>query len=190
MKQGHHLQLTLSLDTQQRVTAVQTWHVKADGVLTPQELNKYPREANAGILEELTLWGVKYKVMMPVLRKPGMNIMTRKYVPKWNRITRPNGTTTWVIRMRLTLCGCQDWLAHLYETCAGTAARQSQRLVAPERAARHHEDWVLVTVNVEKAFLQGLTYEEIHEVTGEPRRELYFSAPCRQCSHIEAGTRL
>ena len=40
VKPGHHLQLTFCLDTQQRVTTVQTWHVKADGVLTPQELNK------------------------------------------------------------------------------------------------------------------------------------------------------
>ena len=116
--------------------------------------------------------------------------MTSKYVPKWKMITHPNGTTTWVIRMRLTLRGFQDWFAHLCETYAGTATRQSQRLVASECAARHHDDWVLVTVDVDKAFLQGLTYEEIHEVTGEPRREVYFVPPCGQRSHLEAGTRL
>ena len=70
---------------------MQTWRVKADGVLTPQELAKYPEEAKAGILEELTMWGVKYKVMVPVLRKPGMNVMTIKYVPKWKEIKKPIG---------------------------------------------------------------------------------------------------
>ena len=125
-------------------------------------------------MEELTLWVVNYQVMVPVLRKPGTNIMTNKYVPKWRRITRPNGTTAWIIRMRLTLRGFRDWFAHLYGTYAGTATRQSQRLVASECTARHHEDWILVTVDVEKASLQGLIYDELHEVTGEPRRAVYF----------------
>ena len=101
------------------------------------------------------MWGVKYKVMVPVLRKPGMNIMTSKYVPKWKKVAKPDGTSAWVIRMRLTLRGFQDWFAHLYETYAGTATRQSQRLVASERAARHHEGWIMVTVDVEKVSSKG-----------------------------------
>ena len=28
--------------------------------------------------------------------------------------------------------------------------------------------------DVEKAFLQGVTYEELHELTGEPPRKVYF----------------
>ena len=91
---GNHLQLTFYLDAVEQVTTVQTWHVKADGVLTPQELAKHPEEAKAGILEELTLWGDRYKVMTPVLRERGMNVMTSKYVPKWKKVAKQDGTSS------------------------------------------------------------------------------------------------
>ena len=35
----------------------------------------------------------------------------------------------------------------------------------------------MVTVDIEKAFLQGFTYKEIEEATGEPEREILFSLP-------------
>ena len=57
VENGNHLQLTFFLDNKEQVTSVKTWHVKSDGVLTPQELAKFPEEAKAGILEELTMWG-------------------------------------------------------------------------------------------------------------------------------------
>ena len=50
-------------------------------------------------------------------------------------------------------------------------------LVASECAAHADEQWILVTVDVEKAFLQGLSYEEIHKRTGEPLRQVYFILP-------------
>ena len=107
-----------------------------------------------------------------------MNVVTSRYVPKWKQITDPNTKkTTWLIRMRLTQRGFQDWWAHLYEHYAGTSTRSSQRLVASEVAAHAHEGWIMVSVDIDKAFLQGMSYEEIHRTTGEPRREVFCVLP-------------
>ena len=35
----------------------------------------------------------------------------------------------------------------------------------------------MLSVDIEKAFLQGMTYKEIHEPTGEALRVVHFSLP-------------
>ncbi len=40
-----------------------------------------------------------------------------------------------------------------------------------------HEDWIIVSIDVDKAFLQGLTYDELAKLTGEPRRNVAFTLP-------------
>ena len=62
-----------------------------------------------------------------------------------------------------------------YENYSATASRQSQRIVCSESAC--HPEWLMVTIDIEKAFLQGMTYKEIEETTGEPEREILFSLP-------------
>ena len=57
----------------------------------------------------------------------------------------------------------------------GTAKRSSQRLLASEAAA--HPEWILASLDIDKAFLKGLTYKELAEATGEPERMVYFTLP-------------
>ena len=80
-----------------------------------------------------------------------------------------------LIRCRMALRGFKEWLAHHLETYAGTARRASQRLVASETAC--HPEWISATIDVEKAFLQGLSYQELAEATGEPERNVSFTLP-------------
>eukprot|EP00959_Pyramimonas_sp_CCMP1952_P412067 8634738-Pyramimonas_sp.AAC.1 len=54
------------------------------------------------------------------------------------------------------------------ETFSGTARRQSQRLLASEAAC--HPEWILVSMDFDKAFLKGLIYEELAHATGEGTR--------------------
>ena len=68
--------------------------------------------------------------------------------------------------MILCLRGFQDTEAFDVETYAGTASRRSQRLLASEAAC--HDDWIIASLDVEKAFLKGFTYAELAEATGEP----------------------
>ena len=61
------------------------------------------------------------------------------------------------------------------ETFSGTARRQSQRLLASEAAC--HPEWILASMDIDKAFLKGLTYEELAAATGEATRQVCFTLP-------------
>ena len=77
--------------------------------------------------------------------------------------------------MRLAIRGFEDADAETLETYSATGARLSQKIISSECAC--HDDWVIVSVDIDKAFLQGMTYQEIHELTGEDVRNVHFSLP-------------
>ena len=64
-------------------------------------------------------------------------------------------------------------------TFSGTAKRQSQRTLASESAWRPEwePEWELASLGIDKAFLQGLTYKELAEATGETERLVCFTLP-------------
>ena len=85
--------------------------------------------------------------------------------------------------MRLALRGFKDIQADELEAFAATASRQSQRILCSELACRPH--WKFVSLDVNKAFLQGMTYKEIHDLTGEAEREVHFTLSPRSSSSLE-----
>ena len=90
--------------------------------------------------------------------------------------------------MILTLRGFKDRDAEDLATFAGTSSRLSQRLVVSEAVV---QGWPLATVDVKKAFLKGISYDELGETTQEPKREVNFDLPpdavavLRQCKGYE-----
>ena len=68
-----------------------------------------------------------------------------------------------------------DTEAFSIDTFSGTAKRQSQRLLASEAAC--NPDYMIASLDVDKAFLKGFTYKELAEITGEPLREVNFDLP-------------
>ena len=155
--------------------------------MSPAEIKQYPELAKAAMLEELRTWGERFMVMKIADYYPNLNVMTSRYVITWREV---DGRT--VMRYRLTLRGFQDWYKDDYETYAGTAARMSQRWVSSECAAHQlePEPWIIAIIDIEKAFLQGLSYEEIHARTKEPLREVYFYFATGICRHASEGKRL
>ena len=79
-----------------------------------------------------------------------------------------------VIRCRLTVRGFKDRDAQNLDSNAGTSQRYSQRLVCSEAA---HRGWPICATDISKAFLQGVTYEELSSLTDEPIREVSFYLP-------------
>ena len=144
--------------------------------LEAAEIRANQKLADAAILEELTTWACRFKAVELVARHQGMNIMTSRFVMTWS-----DKDGKWLLRARLTLRGFQDWYRHMHETYSGTASRMSQRIVSSEcschQDGRPEDRWILITVDIEKAFLLGMSYTEIHETTGEPLREVFFSVP-------------
>ena len=51
----------------------------------------------------------------------------------------------------------------------------AQKLLVSECACR--PDFMLCTIDIEKAFLQGMSVEEVSEATGTPQEETYFTLP-------------
>ena len=107
----------------------------------------------------------------------------QRIVAKWKLVQGTDGKMTRIIRMRLVLRGFQDYSAHLRERYSGTASRHSQKLLCSEYACNHHNQFIICTIDVEKAFLQGMTVEEVSRETGETREDTYFT-PDRQRSHL------
>ena len=88
-------------------------------------------------------------------------MMDSRHVFKSKHRKGPDGKTVRIIRCRMALRGFRDMDAGALETFAETAKRASQRILSSEAACR--SDWVYVAVGVERAFLQGMTYEEMQE---------------------------
>ena len=57
---------------------------------------------------------------------------------------------------------------------AGTSSKSSQKVVVSEAVAR---GWEILSADISKAFLQGVTYKELAELTGAQPREINFYQP-------------
>eukprot|EP00959_Pyramimonas_sp_CCMP1952_P040228 840920-Pyramimonas_sp.AAC.1 len=60
-------------------------------------------------------------------------------------------------------------------TFSGKARRSSQRLLARTAACEKH--WVIASLDINMAFLEGLTYQELAEATGEKGLVVCFILP-------------
>ena len=78
------------------------------------------------------------------------------------------------IRARLTVRGFKDSEKGDIDRYAGTSARSSQKVLVSEAVRR---GWDIGTTDISKAFLQGVTYEELAQLTGEKQREVNFYLP-------------
>ena len=142
-------------------------------LVTRDELVKHRTEVMASILLELQTW-LKFQCFKRRPRYGARNIVDCKWVIKWKLEILPDGKTRRVIRARLTLRGFKDQDAANLEKYAGTSERYSQRLLVSEAANRK---WPIVCTDISKAFLQGLTYEELARIIGEPLSDVNFYLP-------------
>ena len=101
--------------------------------------------------------------------------MDSRHVFKWKRRKTADGKTVRIIRRSMALRGIRDMDAGALQTFAGTAKQASHRLPSSEAACK--PDRVYVAVDVEKAFLQGMACEEVHQEVGDAPREVNFTLP-------------
>jgi len=139
--------------------------------LTAEELRKHHEEVAAAILQELLTW----QSFSRKLRKFARNIIDTRWVVKWNWETDPStNAKRRIIRARLCVRGFKDVDAVGLSSYAGTAKRYSQRLLVSEAV---QQGWDICTTDINTALLQGVTYEELAEITGAPMREVNFYLP-------------
>ena len=146
--------------------------------LTREEIIKYAKLVNEAKLEELKRWQ-SLDCFKRMLRKDAKNKVDGTWVLKWKKVRKEvNGKRTWVriIKARLTARGFKD--AQAFEenikTYSGTASKWSQRAVNAHAAQMQY---TLFSMDISAAFLKGMTYKKIAEVTGEPLRTVQFDFP-------------
>ena len=73
--------------------------------------------------------------------------------------------------MRMAQRGFKDVDVESLQVFSGTSSRLSQRIVVSECVVRN---WRMTTLDLKKAFLKGVTYEELADLTGEATRGVNF----------------
>ena len=153
---------------------------RPDAVLTPEEVRTHWPEVVAAMKKELETW-IDLQCICRKPRRQARNIIDVRWVHKRKFDAEVRDATSTgaskvrlVIRARLCLRGFKDVDAQGIEKYAGTASRHTQRVLVSEAVVRQ---WDLVTTDISKAFLQGVTYEELSKLTGEPLREVNFDLP-------------
>ena len=123
--------------------------------------------------KELLTW-VKYECFARLPGHSARNIIDTRWVLKWKWI-KVKGQRVREICARLTVRGFKDVQGQDLSAFAGTASRAAQRLLTSEAVLR---GWDVVSADVPKAFLQGISYVDLAEQSGEPLRGQLHSAAC------------
>jgi len=141
-------------------------------LLTPSEMQSESAKVQEAMHKELLTW-VKYECFTRHPRASARNVIDTRWVLKWKWV-KVNGQKVRVIRARLTVRGFKDVQGQDLSAFAGTASRSAQRLLTSEAVLR---GWDIISADVPKAFLQGISYEDLAAQTGEPLREVSFTVP-------------
>ena len=138
-------------------------------ILSPAELVTHKKDVDAAIVSEYQTW-TKYNCFEAVRREDAPIIIDARLVLKWKYVEGKRK-----IRARLALRGFKEPFREDEQNFAGTAKRLSQRILSSVAAT--HPTWSFGAADVPKAFLQGLTFQELETITGEPRKHIAFTLP-------------
>ena len=163
----------------------QTVVKRDDDILTPTQMKTDWREVQEAMLKELQTWA-QLKCFSRRPRIGAKNVIDVRWVIKykWEVPTTADAMggsghaetqkQTRSIRARLTVRGFKDAEKGDIDRYAGTSSRSAQKMLVSEAV---RQGWPICTLDISKAFLQGVTYEELAKLTGEPQREVNFFLP-------------
>ena len=138
---------------------------RTDDVLTPEEIQEHATAITQAIMDELKIWQ-GFNCFKRRDRAQAPCVIDVRWVFKWKIIKGERK-----IRARLCLRGFKETGADDQSNYAATATRVSQRIVVSECVLR---GWTLASSDVPKAFLQGVSYDELAEATNKPKRDVSF----------------
>ena len=138
---------------------------RSDDLLTADELTRHRQAVTQATLDELKTWqGFRCFRRRP--RSEAPCVIDVRWVYKWKFVKGERR-----IRARLCLRGFKEFGADDQSNFAATASRFSQRAIVSEGVLR---GWCIASSDVPKAFLQGVSYEELAQETGRPLRDVSF----------------
>lgn len=159
--EGEHVEMRF-YENHTRKTIIE----RSDDLLTDQEVRENAQAVFQAMLDELLTWN-SFKCFKRIPKGETKCVIDCKWVLKWKV---KNGERK--IRARLCLRGFKETGADGESNYSATATRLSQRILVSEAALR---GWVLASTDVPKAFLQGVSYQELAETTGKPLRDVSFT---------------
>ena len=136
--------------------------------LTAAEVKANPTLIAEAIRKELGSF-ITHKCFEPIQKGKMKNVLTSRWLFKWKVI---DGVRT--VKARLVVHGFKDHAVSSLITYANTTTRWGQRIVNSVAA---QQGWELLSADVGTAFLQGLTFVQLAELTGEPLREVGLVPP-------------
>eukprot|EP00959_Pyramimonas_sp_CCMP1952_P112986 2361636-Pyramimonas_sp.AAC.1 len=110
--------------------------------------------------------------------------MTSRRVHTWKVVKNERGDMERTTRLRLAPRGCMDLGAFDLETCAEAARQSCQRLLASTAACK--KQWIIASLDINITFLQGLTYQELAEATGDTARVVRSALPPGSASALRS----
>jgi len=153
--------------------------------LTPEDIKQHQTEVESAMFDELKRWH-SLSTFRRFPRSKSQNPIDGTWILKWKSVKGTDAagqeTTKRVVKARLTARGFKDLQAfdEDIDTFAGTASKASQRMVNGF-AAQH--SYTLFSMDISAAFLKGLTFTEIAQLTGQPKRSVQFIPP-KNCIHL------
>ena len=129
--------------------------------LTAAEVKQHRSLVETAIRKELSSF-TEHKCFRPVPKGSIPNVLTSRWLFRWKNV---EGIKT--VKARLVVHGFKDNAASTLPTYANTTSRWGQRLINSIATQRQ---WKLKSADIGTAFLQGLTFAQLAELTGEPLR--------------------
>ncbi len=145
--------------------------------LSKEEIVEHADEVSRAKLEELKRWH-DLGCFQRMKRSKAQNKVDGTWVLKWKKVRTADNEWNKIIKARLTARGFKDMQAFSdkINTYSGTATKWSQRMINAHAA---QNDYVLFSMDISAAFLKGLTFKEIQQLTGEPLRSVQFDFPAQ-----------
>ena len=145
-------------------------------IVTPEEMTQYKDMIDAATVAEYRTLE-KYKCFKRIPKSEAEVLIDARFVAKWKFVDGVRG-----IRMRMALRGFREPHGPEEQNYSGTAHRASQKALVSLAACDKH--WRFLSADVSKAFLQGASFSEIHQLTGEPEKHLSFTVPAGTARHL------
>ena len=136
--------------------------------LTAKDMTEHRELCEKAIMKELESF-IVHDCFELIAKSEAINNLTTRFVLRWKLI---NGVRD--IKARLVAHGFKDHDSQSLQVYASTTTRWGQRLICSIAASRR---WELISADISTAFLQGVTFKELSELTGEPLRTVSLSPP-------------
>ena len=134
--------------------------------LTPAEIKLHSKLVDEAIRKEIQSF-VEHKTFARAWRKDCKNVCTSRWVLRWKEVDGKR-----IIKARLTIRGFQDTAD--VQSFASTASRWGQRIIVSLSVLF---GWNLWIADVSTAFLRGMDFSELSQLTNTEERDVAFLPP-------------